>query len=122
MPYIIPLVKLISPMQYVREAIDAVNHATTRVYLLSMVIADHENTRPLITALEEAAKRGVHVVVAADIFTYGEVTGGFLPFQYYSPGGRATNRMVKSLKQAGVSFHWLGRNRITVYSGRTHSK
>lgn len=114
--------KLISPSQYIREATAAVTNAKTRVYVLSMVIADHEATRPLVSALEAAAKRGIKVVVAADIFTYGEVGGGFLPFRYYSHGSRATNRMVKTLKRAGVQFHWLGRGRITTYHGRTHSK
>lgn len=114
--------KLISPIQYVREATEAVNRAETRVYLMSMVIADHETTHSLIAALEAAAKRGVKVVVAADIFTYGEVGNGFLPFRYYSHGSRSANNMVKTLKRAGVQFHWLGRGRVTVYHGRTHSK
>jgi len=115
-------VKLLSPTQYIREATEAVEAATSRVYLTSMVIADHPATHPLVEALENAAKRGIKVVVAADIFTYGEVSGGFLPFRYYSHGARDTNRMVKVLKKAGVQFHWLGRGRITMYHGRTHSK
>jgi len=116
------LVKLISPTQYVREAAEAVSKAKTRVYLMSMVVADHELTHPLIAALEAAAIRGVEVVVAADIFTYGEVGGGFLPFRYYSHGARDANRMARKLKKSGVKFHWLGRGRITLYHGRTHSK
>ena len=115
-------VKLLSPTQYVREATTAVETATTRVYLMSMVIGDHDATKQLIDALKAAAKRGVEVHVAADIFTYGEVSGGFLPFRYYSHGGRDTNRMAKSLKRAGVKFHWLGRGRITLWHGRTHNK
>ncbi len=114
--------KLISPTQYIREATAAIDSATSRVYLMSMVIADHESTHPLIEALEAAAKRGVEVCVAADIFTYGEVTGGFLPLRYYSHGARSTNRMVKTLKRAGVRFYWLGRGRVTLFHGRTHSK
>lgn len=114
--------KLISPSQYVHDAAEAVSKARQRVYLMSMVIADHEETRPLIAALEAAAGRGVEVVVAADIFTYGEVTGGFLPLRYYSHGARSTNKMVKDLKKAGVKFHWLGRGRVTLFHGRTHSK
>ena len=114
--------KLISPAQYVQEAADAVNKATSQVYLLSMVLADHESIRPLIKALEGAARRGVKVIVAADVFTYGEVSDGFLPFRYYSPGGRDTNRMVKTLKKSGVKFSWLGKGRITIFHGRTHSK
>lgn len=122
MTYIIARVKLISPTQYIREAAEAVRTAKKHVYVMSMVFADHESTHPLIVALEEAAARGVHVVVAADIFTFGEVSGGFLPFRYYSHGARDTNRMVKKLKRAGVRFHWLGRGRITLWHGRTHSK
>lgn len=114
--------KLLSPPQYVAEATEAVNAAQHRVYLLSMVFGDHTSTHSLIEAIENAARRGLEVVVAADIFTYGEVSGGFLPFRYYSHGARSTNRMVKKLKKAGVKFHWLGRGRITLYHGRTHSK
>ena len=96
--------------------------ATKRIYLISLVIADHETTHKFIHELEEAAKRGVEVVVAADIFTFGEVSGGFLPLRYYSPGARETNRMVRTLKRSGVRFAWLGRARITLFNGRTHSK
>lgn len=114
--------KLISTTQYIKQAAQSVREATSRVYVMSMVIADHEDTHELITELEAAAKRGIEVVVAADIFTYGEVSGGFLPFRYYSHGARNTNRMVKVLKKAGVRFYWLGRGRVTLYHGRTHSK
>ena len=114
--------KLISPQAYIREATKAARKAKKRIYLLSMVVADHEATRPLMAEIEAAAKRGVEVFVAADIFTYGEVSGGFLPFRYYNHGGRSTNRMVKNLKRAGVKFHWLGRGKITLFHGRTHIK
>ena len=103
-------------------ATEAVNTATRRVYLMSMVTADHDDTHELISAIMNAAERGIEVVVAADIFTYGEVGGGFLPFRYYSHGARDANRMVKKLKKSGVRFHWLGRGRVTIYHGRTHSK
>lgn len=114
--------KLISPETYVAEATAAVKHATRRVYLLSMVIADHPKTHDLIVEIGEAAKRGVEVIVMADIFTFGEVSGGFLPIRYYSRGARDTNRMVRTLKQAGVKFTWLGRARLTLFNGRTHTK
>lgn len=87
-----------------------------------MVFANHPQTHKLIAAIQSAAERGIEVVVAADIFTYGEVSDGLLPFRYYNHGTRSTNRMVKSFKKAGVKFHWLGRGRITLYHGRTHSK
>lgn len=114
--------KLTPPPEYVAQAAAAMRSASHRIYLLSMVIADHENTHDLIEALKAAAMRGVEVVVAADIFTYGEVSGGFLPVRYYSKNARATNQMVKEFRKAGVTFHWLGHGRATLFNGRTHSK
>lgn len=87
-----------------------------------MVIADHPKTHELIAELEAAAARGVEVYVMADVFTYGEVSGGFLPIRYYSSGARDTNRMVRSFKHTGIKFTWLGRARLTLFNGRTHSK
>jgi len=114
--------KLVSPIEYVAQAALLVRSAKQRVYLTSMVMADHSSTNELLTAIIAAAKRGVTVNVAADIFTFGEVNGGFLPIRYYSPGTKDTNNMVKELKKAGVVFHWLGRSRMTIFNGRTHSK
>jgi cardiolipin synthase len=87
-----------------------------------MVIADHPATHNLIEALINAANRGVSVHVLADIFTYGEVSGSFLPLRYDSKGSRAATNMARRLKAAGVTFHWLGHGRITLFNGRTHSK
>lgn len=114
--------KLVLPPDYVSQATALIKKATKRIYLIAMVIADHPATHELMVALEEAAKRGVKVTVTADIFTYGEVSGGFLPLKYYSPGVKEVNNMVKSLKMAGVKFLWLGRGHVTLLNGRTHSK
>ncbi|MBC7565104.1 phosphatidylserine/phosphatidylglycerophosphate/cardiolipin synthase family protein [Candidatus Saccharibacteria bacterium] len=114
--------KLVLPPEYVTQATELIKKAEKRIFLISMVIADHAATHELIAALEEAARRGVSVAVTADIFTYGEVSGGFLPIKYYSPGVKEINHMVKSLKAAGVKFLWLGRGHVTIFNGRTHSK
>ena len=114
--------KLVLPHDYVKQATELVKKAERRVFLISMVIADHPATHELMVALEEAARRGVKVAVTADIFTYGEVSGGFLPIRYYSPGVKAVNHMVKRFKEAGVKFLWLGRGHMTILNGRTHSK
>jgi len=114
--------KLVLPPDYVHQATELVKKAKHRVFLISMVVADHPATHELLAALEDAARRGVKVTVTADIFTFGEVSGGFLPIRYYSPGVKQVNSMVKSLKAAGVKFLWLGRSRLTLFNGRTHSK
>jgi cardiolipin synthase len=114
--------KLVLPPDYVAQATELVEQATNRVFLISMVIADHPATHKLVDAMERAARRGVSVTITADIFTYGEVSGGFLPIRYYSPGVKEVNKMVKKLKAAGVKFLWLGRGHVTLLNGRTHSK
>jgi cardiolipin synthase len=114
--------QLILPTEYVEQASRAVDSATTRVSLISMVIADHPATHQLIESLIAAAQRGVSVHVAADIFTYGEVSGSFLPIRYDKKDSRAATSMARRLKAAGVKFHWLGNGRVTLFNGRTHSK
>jgi cardiolipin synthase len=114
--------KLLLPADYVQQATALIREAQHRVSLISMVIADHENTHDLIEALCDAAQRGVQVTVAADIFTYGEVNGSFFALRYYSPRSRESTAMGKKLRGAGVQFHWLGHARTTLFNGRTHSK
>ena len=114
--------KLISPKRYIDLSTEKINNAKVRVYVMSMIIADHDETHEFIKSLENAAKRGVNVVVAADVFTFGEISSGFLPLSYYSKASRETNGMVRMLKKAGVKFFWLGTGRTTTFQGRTHSK
>lgn len=114
--------KLVLPPDYVREATALVEKAERQVSLISMVVADHEATHSLIDALQSAAERGVKVTVSADIFTYGEVNGSFLPLRYNSLQSKEATKMAKRLKKAGVRFEWLGHGRVTLLNGRTHSK
>jgi len=114
--------KLVLPMDYVEQATKLIKRAKKRVFLMSMVVADHPATHQLIEELMNAAKRGVSVTVTADIFTYGEVSGGFLPLRFYSPGIKDVNLMVKHMRNAGIKFLWLGRARMTFFNGRTHTK
>ena len=114
--------KLLLAPDYIESATNAVHNAHNRVILLSTVIADHPATHELIDALLLAARRGVHVSVAADIFTYGEISGSFLPLRYYSKPARHLTSLGKMLRDAGVKFEWLGRSHMTIVSGRNHSK
>ena len=114
--------KLLLPPEYVAQATADVNKAQTRVLLMTMVLADTPASHELIDALEAAAKRGVEVTVSADVFTYGEVGGSFLPVKYYNINSRQATKMAKRLRAAGVKFQWLGRGRSFIFSGRTHMK
>lgn len=115
-------VKLVTPSEYISQATELANTAKKRIYVLSCVIADHPATHDFIVALENAAKRGVEVVVAADVFTFGAVIEDFIPGRYKTDDTRLAQRMARELKKAGVSFHWLGNRRATLYNGRTHTK
>ncbi len=114
--------KLLLPREYIREATDLINKATSKVAFISVVLTDDDSTNELVDALADAARRGVDVQVAGDMFTYTELSGQFIPSHYYSKRVRSTTRMARTLSAAGVDFHWLGRLNITTISGRTHSK
>ncbi len=114
--------KLLLPVAYVKDVTKHIRNATRRVSLLSMVVADDSSTDDLIDALSEAARRGVLVEVAADIFTYGELGGFFFPTRYRTKQARATTLMSRRFTKSGVKFTWLGRSRTTIFSGRTHVK
>ena len=114
--------QLLRPLEYITDATRHVKNATTRVSFLSMIIADDASTNEFIEALCEAATRGIRVEVAADIFTYGELGGFFIPSRYRTRQSRNTTSLVKRLKKCGVKFTWLGRSKATIFSGRTHIK
>ena len=113
---------LLPAMDYIENATRAIHNAKDRVIVLSTVVADHDATHDFIDALILAAQRGVVVTVAADVFTYGEITGGFLPLRYYSKPGRNLTSLARLFREAGIHFRWLGRTRMTIFTGRTHGK
>ncbi len=113
---------LLLPSDYIAEATAAIHKATTRVYFMALMITDDDTTDLFIDALGNAAERGVEVVVAADLFTYGELGGHFLPIKFFTKRSRNTTAMVRELKSKGVQFDWLGRFSTTPFTGRTHIK
>lgn len=114
--------ELLLPSDYVKDATEKIRQAKKRVSFLSMILTDDASTNGLLTELSEAAKRGVDVEVAADIFTYGELGGTFLPIKYYSAPARAALQLSKKFRKSGVRFTWLGKTRSTIFNGRTHIK
>jgi cardiolipin synthase len=113
---------LLLPRDYVADATKHIETAKERVVLLAMVVAQGPDTQGLVDAILDAARRGVKVYVAADVFTYGELNGTFLRNIYFSKKARAVTNMGKLLRDAGVKFQWLGRAQMLIFSGRTHSK
>lgn len=114
--------ELLLPHEYVKDATAAIKKAKRRVSFLCLMVSDDEATDEFIDALNEASRRGVHVEVAADVFTYGELSGHFIPTRYFTKKTRATNSMAREFKESNVNFNWLGRFSNTPFTGRTHIK
>lgn len=114
--------KLLLPAEFLSQATESIQKAKDRVYFTSLMFTDDDVTDQFIAALAGAAKRGVHVEVAADLFTYGELGGHFVPFKFFTKESRATTSVVRRLTQSGVDFKWLGRFSTTPVNGRTHIK
>lgn len=113
---------LLLPPDYVHDATMAIKKAKKRVSFVCMMVTDDEETDKLIDALNEASLRGVHVEVAADVFTYGELSGHFIPTGYFTKKARATTEMARRFQTSNVNFSWLGRFANTPFTGRTHIK
>lgn len=112
-----------TPDKYISELTASIDAATTRVYLLALVITDDPSVTSVISALERAAQRGVTVRIASDLFfTYHELgveNGRLFNFREQT---RVMRQLRKRLKKAGVKLSWLGEGGITMFSRRTHSK
>ncbi len=118
----LPQPELMLAQDYIADATELISRATTRVYLMALTIAEGRETDALISALVTAAKRGVHVHVAADVFTYADAAGTFLPQRYQSRRRRASSSLARLITEAGGTFTWLGRERGLIFRGRTHTK
>ncbi len=117
-----PRFHLLQPQDYIAEATANIRKAKQRVYLMTMVLVDDSATTDLMSALSEAAERGVEVHVAGDAFTYTDFHGSFIPTTHRSKRIQAANAIQNRLKKAGANFIWLGRLSIFAFAGRTHIK
>ncbi len=114
--------KLLTPTEFLTRATAAIDASKTRISLVSLIVTDDHTTEDLINALARAAKRGVHVTMAGDIFTFGEFGGHLAPLKYFAEQSKATRMMVKKLTKAGVKFTWVGRYSLSPLTGRNHMK
>jgi len=114
--------ELLTAQRYIADATHLITLARHRVYLTALTMADERETDALIAALVAAARRGVAVHVAADVFTYADAAGAFLPKRYQSRRRRASSRLATKISDAGGTFTWLGRERGLIFRGRTHTK
>lgn len=114
--------ELFTPQAYADALVTEVEHAKNRVIVFSHIIGNDGSTEKLITALCDAAERGVQVEVASDIFTYS-IMGGWktTPLR---PDRRihALRAMAKRFKQSGVKFDWIGQLGPILFAGRMHIK
>jgi cardiolipin synthase len=117
-----PPVSLLLPHEYVRLLTEDVRKARQRITVFSHIIAYDEATDELIGALCAAAKRGVTVEVAGDVFTYGILGGWQMVPLKPNERIRALRTMVKKFKKSGVQYRWIGQFGPFLFAGRTHVK
>lgn len=117
-----PIPKLIPPQTYIESATEQIKRAKNRIALMTMVLVDDETTDKLLSALCDAAERGVDVSVAADSFTYTDFQGSYIPTTYRNKRVRDAMSMQKRFRASGADFNWLGRLSLVAFSGRTHIK
>ena len=110
------------PTDYVQLATDLVRQAQRRIYVVSLSLTRGDATNELIDAILVAAKRGVDVHIAADLFTFICDSNSRLASRLIGRGMRRTDQLRNEFQRAGASFHWLGLQRVPYLIGRTHSK
>lgn len=76
----------------------------------------------IITALEQAAMRGVKVSVMADSLSYTEIRGSIFNIKEQQLRGLRAMQLERRLKKSGVNFRWLGHDANVGFIGRTHCK
>ncbi|WP_062303901.1 phospholipase D-like domain-containing protein [Demequina subtropica] len=114
--------RLLRGEDYVADATRRIHDAKRRVLLTTLTIAHDHRTDDLIDSLVWAARRGVAVSVAADVFTYADAAGTFLPTGYRTKAWRTSDSLASKLIREGVRFSWLGREKGLPWRGRTHTK
>ncbi len=117
-----PPVHLLEPLAYIQDITKRISRAKRRVVLFTHIIAYDDSTKTLVDALCAAAKRGVRVEVAGDIYTFG-ILGGYLSLPIVANERlRRLRTMQHKLKQAGVNYRWIGQFGPFLFAGRTHVK
>lgn len=117
-----PPVHLLEPLAYIQDITKRIGRAKRRIVLFTHIIAYDESTKALVDALCAAAKRGVTVEVAGDIYTFG-ILGGYLSLPIVANERlRRLRTMQHKLKQAGVNYRWIGQFGPFLFAGRTHVK
>jgi cardiolipin synthase len=110
------------PLDYVKRLTEDVRKAKQRITIFSHIIAYDDSTDELVAALCEAAKRGVSVEVAGDVFTYGILGGWRVVPLKPNERIRALRTMIKKFKKSGVQYRWIGQVGPFLFAGRTHVK
>ncbi len=119
-----PQLSLIPADNYLANLITAIDHASKRVTIVTMLLrVDSSQLQRLTQSLCDAASRGIDVCVLADCFTYLEPTGAWQHIvKSQSLKAYQSLETERQLKKAGVRFRWLGRYTCIGIIGRTHTK
>ena len=113
---------LLEAKEYVHDLTKRIASAKHAITISSLIFTDDTSTSALISALIQAAKRGVSVHVAQDFFTYSEFGGFFNPLRQYTAKSRHATNTTLRLRKAGITVSWLGHLKFNPFAGVTHIK
>ncbi len=100
-----------------------IKSAKKRILIVTTTLRnDCSEMEDLITALEQAALRGVAVSVMADSLSYTEIRGSIFNIKKQQLRGLRALQLERRLKKSGVDFRWLGHDASVGFIGRTHCK
>ena len=123
MPDLSSTPQLLDAVSYVADLTSRVSNAKKRIIITSMIINDDPSTNALITALMNAAQRGVNVDVMFDTFTFREFGGYFNPLRRLKKRSREAIDTMRRLRSAGATVTLLGKNIVlNPFGGVTHIK
>lgn len=114
--------EIFTPKAYAEALVKDVEHAKDRIVLFSHILGNDASTEKLITALCDAAVRGVQVEVTSDVFTYIIMGGWKITPIRADKRIKALRAMAKKFKQSGVRFDWIGQLGPFLFAGRMHIK
>jgi|JRYG01.1.fsa_nt_gb cardiolipin synthase len=110
--------------EYYQTLLQTVRHAKKTINIASFDLIYDYKTKELLDAVVTAAKRGVHVTITADVYTFHEIRRKhFGPIDTNHISGKNIRKYVDKLRQEGGKFVWLGEtNVLNPYKNRNHQK
>jgi hypothetical protein len=114
--------QLIEPKAYCQALLRDIPKSKKRIVLAAMIIVWGEHTAPILTAIKEAAKRGVEVQILLDNYTRLPILYGLTPRRSRGERLRHTFQLLEEISRLGGDVYYFGKIGVPPQKGRCHVK